>query len=90
MNVARDDYDLQVLASIADGHQAPGEVEVRWRLADGRRGSGPMLKIGEAAPAATSATIRYTFKVTSDLKFDVIGGDDRIRNLSFIPSSGPR
>lgn len=91
VNVARDDsYDLQVLASIADGHQAPGEVEVRWRLADGRRGRGPMLKIGEATPGRDDAQLyTYTFKVSSDVTFDVIGGDDRVRNLKLHPVERP-
>jgi hypothetical protein len=91
VNVARDDsYDLQVLASIKDGHQAPGEVEVRWRLADGRRGRGPMLKIGEAAPGRDDAQLyAYTFKVSSDVTFDVIGGDDRVRNLKLHPVERP-
>jgi hypothetical protein len=41
-----------------------------------------MLKIGEASPGRDGAQqYKYNFKVTSDLEFDVIGGDDRIRNL---------
>ena len=91
VNVARDDsFDLQVLASITDGHEAPPEVEVRWRLADGRRGRGPMLKIGEARPGRDEAQLyQYAFKVTSDVVFDVIGGDDRIRNLRLHPVERP-
>ncbi|QDT73838.1 DUF4175 domain-containing protein [Lacipirellula limnantheis] len=84
INVARDDdFPLSVLASVTNGHVAPDEVEIRWRRpSDGGRGSGPMLKIGEAAPGRDDAQqYSYTFKVSSDLEFDVIGGDDRIRNL---------
>jgi hypothetical protein len=91
VNVARDDsYDLQVLASIVNGHQVPDEIEVRWRLADGRRGRGPMMKIGEAAPGRDEAQLfQYAFKVSSDVTFDVIGGDDRIRGLRLHPVERP-
>jgi hypothetical protein len=84
VNVARDDdFPLSVLASLADGHVAPEEVEIRWRRpSDNGRGGGPMLKIGDAEPGRDEAQqYGYTFKVSSDLEFDVIGGDDRIRNL---------
>jgi len=84
VNVVRDeDYELNVLASIVGGHTAPEEVEIRWRRpSDGGRGRGPMLKIGDAIPGRDEAQqYRYNFKVSSDLEFDVIGGDDRIRNL---------
>jgi hypothetical protein len=84
VNVARDDdFELNVLASILDGHTAPEEVEIRWRRpSDGGRGGGPMLKIGSAVPGRDDAQqYSYTFKVSSDLEFDVIGGDDRVRNL---------
>ena len=84
VNVARDDdFELNVLASILDGHTAPEEVEIRWRRpSDGGRGGGPMLKIGNAVPGRDDAQqYSYTFKVSSDLEFDVLGGDDRVRNL---------
>lgn len=91
VNVARDDtYELNVLASIVDGHGAPAEVEVRWRLADGRRGRGPMLRIGEAAAGRDQAQLfQYMFKVSSDVDFDVVGGDDRVRNLRLHPVERP-
>lgn len=84
VNVARDDdFELTVLASIVGKHSAPDEVEIRWRRpSDGGRGNGPMLKIGEARPGRDEAQeYNYSFKVSSDIEFDVIGGDDRIRNL---------
>ncbi|BBO33263.1 hypothetical protein [Lacipirellula parvula] len=84
VNVARDDdFELTVLASIVGKHTAPDEVEIRWRRpSDGGRGNGPMLKIGQAEPGRDEAQeYNYTFKVSSDIEFDVIGGDDRIRNL---------
>jgi hypothetical protein len=82
--VARDDdFELHVAASIRDGHASPAEVELRYRLADGRRGRDTMTRIGEAIPGRDDAqAFRYTFKkLTSDLTFDVVGGDDRIENL---------
>jgi hypothetical protein len=84
VNVARDDeFELTVLASLTGGHTAPDEVEVRWRQPEvGSRGGGPMLKIGDAVSGRDEAQqFKYSFKVGSDLEFDVIGGDDRIRNL---------
>jgi len=84
INVARnDEYQLEVLASLVDGHQAPAVVEIRWRRpSDGVRGAGPMVRIGEARPGRDAAQrYSYAFKVASDLEFDVIGGDDRVRNL---------
>jgi hypothetical protein len=91
VNVARDDaYELQVLASIVDGHKAPEEVEVRWRLADGRRGRGSMTKVGEATPGRNEAQLyQYAFKVSADVEFDVVGGDDRIRGLRLHPVERP-
>ena len=81
--MARDDeYELTALASLAGGHETPDEVEVRWRrTSDGGRGGGPMTRIGDAAAGAESLEYRYKFKVTGDIEFDVLGGDDRIRNL---------
>jgi len=84
VNVARDDdFELQVEASIRNEHQAPEQVEIRYRLADGRRGRDAMTRIGEAIPGRDDAQLyRYQFKkVAADLHFDVVGGDDRLRNL---------
>ena len=78
-----DDFDLQVKASLEDGHSAPERVAIRYRLPDGRRGRDNMVKVGEALPGRDDAQLfRYTFQtVSSDFSFDVIGGDDRIRDL---------
>jgi len=84
VKVARDDdYELQVAASIEDGHVSPASVEIRYRLEDGRRGRDTMTKIGVAlAGRDDSQRFRYTFKnVVSDLRFDLIGDDDRIYDL---------
>ena len=83
-HVARDDdFELQVMASIADGHKAPEEVEVRYLLTDGRHGRHSMTKIGEALPGRDeSQEFRFTFNnLADDLEFDIRGGDDRIRHL---------
>jgi hypothetical protein len=84
VNVARDDnLELQVRASIVDEHVAPDQVEIRYERADGRRGRSPMIKVGRALPGRDRAQqFRYTFQhVASDLKFDLVGGDDRLRDL---------
>ena len=84
VNVARDDdFELEVLASIRDGHVAPEQVEIRYRLADGRRGRDSMTQIGTALPGRDKGQLyRYQFKkVAADLKFDLVGGDARLRNL---------
>ena len=83
-NVARDDdFQLQVQASILDGHTAPEQVEIHYRLTDGRRGRDVMTRVGEALPGRDAAQqFRYTFNhVVSNLEFDLVGGDDRIRHL---------
>ncbi|MGI9427687.1 MAG: hypothetical protein ACR2NM_03435 [Bythopirellula sp.] len=85
VNVARDDdYELQVEASIVDGHRAPEQVEIRYRLADGRRGRDSMTRIGSAVPGRDGAQLyRYQFKkVAADLTFDLVGGDDRLQDLT--------
>ncbi len=84
VNVARDDdFELEVLASIRDGHVAPKQIEIRYRLADGRRGRDSMTQIGSALPGRDDGQLyRYQFKkVAADLKFDLVGGDARLRNL---------
>lgn len=84
VNVARDDdFELQVRASTREGHLAPEQVEIRYRLADGRRGRDLMTRVGEALPGRDDAQLyRYQFKkVAADVNFDLVGGDDRLRNL---------
>ncbi|MCA9237496.1 MAG: hypothetical protein KDA44_18605 [Planctomycetales bacterium] len=92
VRVARDStFEVLVAASIDDGFVAPEEVEIRWRRAsDGLGSRDPMLKVGEAvAGRDTAQQFRYEFKVTSDIEFDVIGGDDRIRNLRLVAVERP-
>jgi hypothetical protein len=92
VRVARDDdFTLTAFASLVDDHEAPAEVEIRWRReGDGARGGGVMTRIGEALPGRDQAQeYRYRFKATSDIRFDVIGGDDRIRDLRIVAVERP-
>lgn len=77
-----DDYELEVLAH-TKGFEVPDEVQIRFRLADGRRGRDTMVRVGEAQPGRDDFQVfRYQFKrVTADMEFDVVGGDDRVRGL---------
>jgi hypothetical protein len=84
LNVARDDdFQLEVLASLTGGHVAPPQVEIRYELADGRRGRDSLTQIGTAVVGQDeSQKYRYEFKnLAADISFDIVGGDDRIRNL---------
>jgi hypothetical protein len=77
-----DDLELLVHAQ-TDDHIIPEEVEIRFRLADGRRGRDTLTRVGQATPGKDGfQSFRYEFKhVAADMNFDVIGGDDRVRNL---------
>jgi hypothetical protein len=77
-----DDFELVVHAS-SDGYDIPDEVEIRFRLADGRRGRDTLIRVGEAiASKQDEQLFRYEFKhVVEDMDFDVVGGDDRVRDL---------
>jgi hypothetical protein len=77
-----DDFELLVHASTHD-FVAPDEVEIRFRLADGRRGRDTMIRVGQAVPGKDDFQLfRYQFKhVAASMSFDVLGGDDRVRNL---------
>lgn len=77
-----DDFELLVHAR-TDGYDVPNEVEIRYRLADGRRGRDTLTRVGEAAASrADYQLFRYEFKhVVGNMDFDVVGGDDRVRDL---------
>jgi hypothetical protein len=77
-----DDYELVVRADAA-GYEVPEEVEIRFRLADGRRGRDTMIRVGNAEGGQEKAQLfRYQFKrVADNMQFDVVGGDDRVRDL---------
>src|SRR4029079_8158127 len=42
-----DDYELLFHAQ-PDGYEVPDEIEIRYRLADGRRGRDTLVRVGEA------------------------------------------
>jgi hypothetical protein len=77
-----DDYELLVHANTG-GFEVPETVEIRYRLADGRRGRDTMIRVGDAEPGRDNSQLfRYEFKrVAGDMTFDVVGGDDRVRDL---------
>jgi hypothetical protein len=77
-----DDFELLVHAR-TDGYDVPKEVEIRYRLADGRRGRDTLTRVGEAAASQGDYQLfRYEFKhVVGDMNFDIVGGDDRVRDL---------
>jgi hypothetical protein len=77
-----DDFELLVHAN-TDGYQIPDQVEIRFRLADGRRGRDTLVRVGEADNSRDDFQLfRYEFKhVVGDMDFDVVGGDDRVRDL---------
>lgn len=77
-----DDFELLVHAR-TDGYEVPDEVEIRFRLADGRRGRDTLTRVGEASASRDEFQLfRYEFKhVVGDMDFDVIGGDDRVSDL---------
>lgn len=77
-----DDFELLVHASTT-GYEVPDEVEIRFRLADGRRGRDTLIRVGEATAAnQTHQVFRYQFeRVANDMEFDIVGGDDRVRDL---------
>ncbi|MCC7476245.1 MAG: hypothetical protein IT425_12685 [Pirellulales bacterium] len=77
-----DDFELQVHAS-TQGFAPPEEVEIRFRLADGRRGRDTMIRVGDSSASTGEFQLfRYEFKhVAGEMEFDVVGGDDRVRDL---------
>jgi hypothetical protein len=87
--LAQDD-DLELLVHALDEHyQVPDEVEIRFRLTDKangnarRRGRDTLIRVGDSSSNQSDFQLfRYEFKhVTSDIDFDIVGGDDRVRDL---------
>jgi hypothetical protein len=84
-----DDLELLVHADTTGGFEAPDEVEIRFRLTDRaaggvvRRGRDTLIRVGDAsANKGDQQLFRYEFKhVTGEMDFDVVGGDDRVRDL---------
>ena len=84
VKVARDaPLELVVKANTTKPH-IPETVELRYRLDDQSRGRDVMTRIGRANPARDALQrYRYTFEtVSTPLSFDLVGGDDRINDLS--------
>jgi hypothetical protein len=89
-----DDFELLVHA-LSEDFEVPDEVEIRFRLADGRRGRDTMIRVGDSRADPSVAGVsdpshkqknfqlfRYAFKrVAANMVFDVVGGDDRVRDL---------
>jgi hypothetical protein len=77
-----DDFELVVHAATGE-YVVPQEVQIRFQLADGRRGRDTMIRVGEAVPGRDAyQAFRYEFKnVSADMTFDIVGGDDRVRDL---------
>ena len=70
----------------------PNRVDIRYRLADGRRGRAAMARRGNAlAGRDDSQEYRYQFSsVASDMTLDIVGGDARIRDLQLRVVERPR
>jgi hypothetical protein len=82
--LARDDeFELTVRASLEDRFIAPSDVEIRYRTEDGQRGRDTMTQVGTATAGRDAfQEFKYTFKnIATDLTFDIVGGDDRVRDL---------
>jgi len=76
--------DLEVIAK-ADMNMpvVPQVVQVRYRTEGGARGRATMSREGTARPDRDAfQEYSYTFQgVLADIRFDVVGGDDRVRDL---------
>ncbi|WP_425398446.1 hypothetical protein [Aeoliella sp.] len=82
--VARNsDVPVVVLASLADGLEAPDRVTIRYRWDEGRRGRDDLIRIGDAVPGRDeNQRYEYLFeRIAGNVEFDIRGGDDRVRRL---------
>jgi hypothetical protein len=77
-----DDFEFFVRAA-TENFVVPEDVEIRFRLADGRRGRDTLTRVGQPVPGPDGYQLfRYEFKhVAADMTFDIVGGDERVRNL---------
>ena len=80
--------DLEVIAKAStkeDGKQMvlPEVVQVRYRIEGGRRDRKSMNRLGTADPDKDPFQgYSYTFQgILAPIRFDVVGGDDRVRDL---------
>lgn len=77
------DVPVVVNASLEEGLEAPDRVTIRYRWQEGRRGRDDLVRIGDAQPGQ-DASQRYEYlfeRISSDVEFDIRGGDDRVRHL---------
>jgi len=81
--LAQDDRFELLVHARTDGYEIPAEIEIRYKLADGRRGRDTLSRVGEAVPGRDAYQLfRYEFeRVVADMTFDVVGGDDRVEEL---------
>lgn len=77
------DFEIHVQADASPPGVVPQVVEVRYRAEDGRRERYTMVREGIAVPGEDKyQDYRFTFNsVPSDLSFEVVGGDARLRDL---------
>ncbi|HUY90056.1 MAG TPA: hypothetical protein VMV10_15070 [Pirellulales bacterium] len=78
------DLEILVQAETAPPLVIPQVVEVHYQTEDGKRLRKNMERVGNAEPGRDDfQDYRYTFpSVLSNLTFDVLGGDTRLRNLN--------
>lgn len=75
--------DLELVVKADTSMEIPGVVQVHFRYDDGERGRATMFREGNAEPARDPyQTFKYVFSsVPASLRFDVRGGDARLRDL---------
>jgi hypothetical protein len=84
--------DAEIIALAHTAAEIPPLVEVRYRGAAGGYGSEIMEQASIAVPGRDEfQRYRYAFRnVLSSIDFDVIGGDDRIKNLRIEAVDSPK
>jgi len=83
------DLEIVVKADVPP-NRAPRVAEVRYRTEGGRRGRATMDRRGAAREGENCQEFVYTFRnVLSDIRFDVVGGDDRVRDLKIVAVDSP-
>lgn len=82
--------DLEILVKArGDSLVIPQKVEIRYRTEGGARGRETMTREGEA-PAGADQAYTYKFEsVLAAMRFDVLGGDDRLRDLRVVVVDNP-
>jgi hypothetical protein len=84
------DLAILVKADTQPPYREPPVAEVRYRTEGGRRGRATMDRRGAARTGENCQEYDYTFRnVLSDIRFDVVGGDDRISDLKIEAVDSP-